>query len=206
MISKLVLISGLIFTSQVLPETKLLTFTNPTIHLLDGIPYMMDGVAIHNTLSMIKKAIVIHMGRNDGKKISGNYQYQGQSYSVHQLAKFEQENPNDPALKDLLVKAKHDFIMLTRPFIKDISTAKQLIMNLIEEFCDRRNRKDSIILSWSNTKPGGEEDAFANSVKSFRDLDLFFTDLILFLKDLVHSCPKACEQYKEWYKQKMSRE
>jgi len=184
-------------------DTKLITFVNPTIHLLDGVSFMIDGFAVHNMLVVVKKTSAIHIGKPEGKKLVGLYKFNQENYSVHQLAKIESQFPNNAQLNKLLAQAKHDFMAITKPFTEDISTAKKLILSLIYEFCERRNRHDSTILSWANCRPGGEEEVFNSQIHSFADFDLFLGDLILFLKDLIHSCPKACEQYKEWYKQKM---
>ena len=187
-------------------SAKLISFKNPVIHLLDGINFMIDGVAIHDMLVVIKKATTMHTGRRVGKNMVGNYTFNNQLYAIKDLAQIEEIQPDSKQLNKILLKSKHDFIAVTASFVDGIETAKTLILDLMHEFCERRNRPNSIILTWANAKAGGEEEVFSEAVKSFKDFDEFLGDLTLFLKDLVHSCPKAQEQYKEWYKkQKQSK-
>ena len=121
---------------------------------------------------------------------------------VKQLIEIEKLYPNDPQLIATLEFAKHDFIKTTEPFIKGIEPAKKLLLSLIDEFCQRRNRLDSVILSWTHAQSGSEAKVFNHEIQNFAKFDIFLSDLTLFLKDLIHSCPKAREQYKEWYQKK----
>lgn len=205
---KLILLTSMILNMSILADHNLLVFSNPNIHLLDGIPYMLDGEAVMRMLIVIRKLTGIQDGQKKADStIIGAYLFNGQMLSISQLAQAESLDPHNEQLKQLLITAKHDFIKTTKPFMSDIEPAKRLILALIHEFCERRNRQDSVILSWSSAKPGQETKSFNASVKSFNELDIFLTDLILFLKDLVNSCPKAREQYKEWYKKnKQSKE
>ncbi len=184
------------------PETNshLLVFLNPYIHSLDGVSFMIDGVAIRNILGVIKEIMYIKNGKVVDTKIIGAYALDNERLSVKQLAELEQQNPHDPRLAAILKKAKHDFIESNKHFIKNIEPVKKLIISLMQEFCERRNKQNSIILNWAQAKSGSEPEVFNRSVQNFATFDLFLSDLVLFLKDLVNSCPKAREQYKEWYK------
>jgi hypothetical protein len=200
MMKKIVLLASAAFLIITPLNAKLLTFTNPSIHSLDGITYMIDGVAVHDILIVLKKSGRIHNGKRVGTKTVGKYLFNGTKASIKQLSQLEKASPNDPQLAVLLTKSKHDFIEITKDFMDGIDTAKNLIVDLMGEFCECRNRPNSIILSWANAKQGSEEEIFNKSVKTFVKFDEFLTDLTLFLKDLIHSCPKARQQYKEWYK------
>jgi hypothetical protein len=105
-------------------------------------------------------------------------------------------------LAKTLILAKNDFIETTKHFMKGIEPAKKLLLSLMDEFCERRNRLDSVILTWTHAKNGNEAEVFDHAIKNFADFDLFLQDLTFFLKDLINSCPKAREQYKEWYQKK----
>ncbi len=188
-------------------NTKLLTFANPAIHSLDGVTYMIDGVAIHDILIVIKKIQNMLIGQKTNNSASGNYEFLGKKLSIEQLMDAEVNFSEHPELEQALHTAKHDFIETTKSFMSGIEPAKRLILDLIEEFCERRSRHDSLILSWSNAKHGNEAEIFNKNVTSFKQFGIFLNDLTLFLKDLIHSCPKACKQYREWYqKQKQSLE
>ena len=178
----------------------LLVFLNPYIHSLDGVSFMIDGVAIRNILGVIKEIMYIRNGRLICTKVIGAYAFDNEKLSIHQLANLEQQNANDPRFVIILKKAKHDFIESNKHFIKNIEPVKKLIISLMQEFCERRNKQDSIILNWAQARSGAEAEVFNRSIQSFTSFDLFLNDLVLFLKDLVNSCPKAREQYKEWYK------
>lgn len=180
-------------------NSQLMVFTNPYIKSLDGANFMIDGVAIRNILGVIKEIMYIKNGRLVDTKIIGAYALDNEKLSIKQLAELEQQNPNDPRLAIILKKAKHDFIESNKHFIKNIEPVKKLIISLMQEFCERRNKQNSIILNWAQAKSGSEQEIFNRNVQNFATFDLFLSDLVLFLKDLVNSCPKAREQYKEWY-------
>lgn len=200
MFKKNILILLLLPITNVLCSTQLLVFSNPYIHSLDGVSFMIDGVAIRNILGVIKEIMYIENGRMIGTKIVGAYTLENEKLSIRQLAELEKQNPNDQRLAAILKKAKHDFIESNKHFIKNIEPVKKLIISLMQEFCERRNKQNSIILNWAQAKSGSEPEVFNRSVQNFETFDLFLNDLVLFLKDLVNSCPKAREQYKEWYK------
>jgi len=179
---------------------RLLVFHNPYIHSLDGVSFMIDGVAIHNILAVIKKIMYIKDGQRVDTKVIGMYMLGNERLSIRQLAELEKENPHDPRLGAILKEAKNDFIESNKHFIKNIEPVKKLILSLIQEFCERRHKSDSIILRWGQARSGGEAEVFDTNVQNFANFDLFLNDLVLFLKDLINSCPKAREQYREWYK------
>lgn len=200
MIKKIILLAGFVLLANMNTNAKLLSFTNGAIHSLDGIPYMIDGVAIHDMLIVIKKSKRIHQGRKVGTKMVGNYKFKDQKLSIKQLVSLEKNNPSNKEIAVLLKKSKHDFIEITKDFVDGIDTAKKLIIELMNEFCDKRNKPKSRIMSWANATHGNEEEIFDTTIKTFEDFDIFMEDLILFLKDLINSCPKARVQYSEWYK------
>jgi hypothetical protein len=182
-------------------HNHLLVFLNPYIHSLDGVNFMIDGVAIRNILGVMKEIMYIKNGITVDDKTTGAYVLGNERLSVQQLAELEKHHANDPRLAAVLKKAKHDFIESNKHFIKNIEPIKKLIISLMQEFCERRNKPNSIILDWAQAKSGTEPELFNRSIQNFTNFDLFLNDLILFLKDLVNSCPRAREQYREWYKQ-----
>lgn len=184
------------------PNPPLLMLSNPYIHSLDGIPFMLDGVAIHQMLITLRKIMHMQAGQKDGTKMIGHYSFNNEKFSIRQLAELEKVYPTDPQLVALLDFAKHDFIKTTEPFIKGIEPAKKLLLSLIDEFCEKRNRRDSVILAWTHAQNGNEGKIFNQHIRNFSEFNVFLCDLTLFLKDLIHSCPKAREQYKEWYQKK----
>ena len=181
-------------------KQDLLTFNNPYINSLDGVNFMIDGVAIRDILAVLKKIMYIKNGQKDGDKIVGPYLFNQEKLSISQLAKIEPQNQNNSNLSAVLEVAKQDFIQSNQHFFKNIEPVKKLLLSLIQEFCERRNRNDSLLLTWTQARNGQEAKVFQKAICSFKDFDIFLQDLTYFLKDLVNSCPKAREQYKEWYK------
>lgn len=208
-VKRIILLFTAIVTSQLVaqePTTlnhpQLMTLTNPFIHLLDGVTFMLDGVAIHQMLITLRKVMHMQAGQKDGTKMIGHYSFNNEKYSIKQLAEIEKLYPGNPQLLATLEFAKHDFIKTTEPFIKGIEPAKKLLLSLIDEFCQLRHRPDSVILAWTHAQSGCEAKVFNHEIQDFAKFNVFLNDLTLFLKDLIHSCPKAREQYKEWYNKK----
>lgn len=202
--ASLIILTTIVLHLTTLYGNNLLVLTNPIIKSIDGVPYMLDGEAIMKIVGILRNIVSIHNGQKTNGGQIGNYEYKHELMSVAQLAQQEELDPNNKQLKQILIIAKNDFIKITKPFINDIEPAKRLVLSLLQEYCDRRNRKDSMILLWAQAKRGREIQIFNTSIQSLRELDTFLKDLTLFLKDLINSCPKACEQYKEWYNKNKS--
>jgi len=136
----------------------------------------------------------------------GKYNLFGKFHTIESLARVEQEVsgsllPKDIeiqlALQELLTHAKADFIVQSNEFIESGRGAKNIMVILIQEDCQKRNRPDSLLLEWAKTKEGQESTMFERHIKSFADYHYFLIDLVNFLLDLIHSCPKAEAQFKD---------
>jgi len=136
----------------------------------------------------------------------GRYNLGGKFYSVEDLARIEKEISNSvdkkdiairAVLEELLTHAKADFIVQSNEFIESGRGAKNIMIVLIQEDCQKRNRSESFLLEWAKTKEGQESTAFERQIKSFGDYYHFLIDLVNFLLDLIHSCPKAEAQFKD---------
>jgi len=136
----------------------------------------------------------------------GRYNLFGKFHSVESLARIELEVSNSlskkdietqAALRELLTHAKADFIVQSNEFIESGRGAKNIMIVLIQEDCHKRNRPDSLLLEWAKTKEGQESTMFERQIKSFSDYYHFLTDVVNFLLDLIHSCPRAEGQFKD---------
>jgi len=144
----------------------------------------------------------------------GKYLFYGKWHNIESLARIEQDlmtqlkQEKDPkkinslenqraTLEELLTHAKADFIVQSNEFIESGRGAKNITIILIQEDCQKRNRPDSLLLEWAKTKEGQEATMFEHQITSFGHYYYFLSDLINFLSDLVHSCPKAETQFKE---------
>jgi hypothetical protein len=101
------------------------------------------------------------------------------------------------ALQIMLNFMKHDFEKKSSKFIEDATLFKKAMVELIQESCNKRGREDSLLLGWAKSEKGHEMEHFNDHVLNFKDFYVFSSDLIGFLSDLMHSCPKAMKQFKE---------
>lgn len=166
---------------------------------------LADGHFINNkTLELIFKACLniqdIQLGDrnpNDRKTRTGRYQYRKQRCSVVELADLEENFVGDPELNEVLARVKLDFENSVAKFIEQASGVKQMLVQLIKESCERRNRKNSLLLTWAEAPEGHETIIFNSDIQSFKEFNLFCQDLLNYLGDLVESCPKARKQFQE---------
>jgi hypothetical protein len=128
---------------------------------------------------------------------TGRYIFRSQKYSAQQLAEIEANYVGDTELNALLLQAKDDFEQMVGKFIGQAKGSKDLLEKLILESCFRRNRKDSILLTWAGCTEGHETVIFHTEVQSFKTFVEFCQDLENYLEDLMYSCKKAQVQYKE---------
>lgn len=106
-------------------------------------------------------------------------------------------------LNDTLDEVKRYFDGKVLPFLNYAHGLKSIMIPLIDESCIQRNRADSSLRTWGQCEDGKESQMVNNEIKSFKAFDEFLTDLIHFLQDFIHSCPKARTQFLESVKQKL---
>lgn len=183
----------------------------------------IDGTALMNEYTIHK---IIYIGQEISKFQNGlvdkkkpnerkaNHNFQGKVYTLKELVKVEQTHEEKyrqlkdrnvtqyeaelKPVKEVLAKLKEEFVAITNPFLGDARGTHQQMMELIKEFCQKRKRPDSVLLTWN--KAGNEQDSFRTHVTSLKLLDTFCSDLTLFLQDLIRSCPKSFALFKEWEK------
>lgn len=171
---------------------------------IDGTRYGINGHEIKKLLIIIKLVDGLLDGTLDGQTHikRGNYHFNHRYVNVRELAQIEQENPPLDAaqkkeLQDLLEIAIKDFIEIATPFVKQARSVKQITIKFMEEWARKHDKEDSYILHWSKETDGDEFDTFKEETKTFAQLCEFCMDLVSFTSDLVMSCPRACEQFKE---------
>lgn len=167
------------------------------IVFLDGQVGRIDENSFGTIFMVRNKLNAFRLGtKKDGHR-KGNYLFKDKYYSIEELASMEEKYVGDAMLNALLAQAKRDFEDLVGQFIGQAKGTKSFLVTLIEESCYRRNRKNSILLSWANSTEEHETVIFHTEVQSFRGLAEFCQDLENFLEDLMFSCPKAMEQFKK---------
>ncbi len=120
----------------------------------------------------------------------------------------ENQNSNQTwkQLQALIEQAKVDFLITSQEFLAVARGAKGILVKLIEEDCQKRNRMGSLMIEWAKMKEGEEGILFEKRMHHFKDFYYFCIDLLNFVQDLVNSCPKAQKQFnarvKKWAKTK----
>lgn len=203
----------LINSTSMIAAEKNIILESPVIKMADGTFINADKVEfIRKFCRTLISFLKGEQQANNQRK--GKYHFCGKWHSVESLARIEQElatalsqetdlkkrtaiENNLAALEEVLIHVKADFIVQSTEFIESGRGAKGITVILIQEDCQKRNRPDSLLLEWAKTKEGQEATMFEYQINSFNDYSHFLTDLINFLLDLVHSCPKAESQFKE---------
>lgn len=191
---------------------SVLTFTENRVKLESPVIKVADGTFINAdkieyTRKYSRKMLDFMLGEMQptGQR-KGKYFLQGKFYSIKDLARIEQEISGSmlkkdveikAALQEILTRAKADFVVHSNEFIENGRGSKNIMIVLIQECCQKRNRLDSFLLEWAKTKEGQESTMFERQIKSFTDYHHFLVDLVNFLLDLSHSCPKAEAQFKD---------
>jgi hypothetical protein len=182
-----------------------ITLESSVIKLADGTLINADKIEFIRKFRRTLLSFLIgdQLSQNQRK---GKYLFEGKWHSVESLARVEQElaasNRKEDAekllaLEEFLTHAKADFIVQSAEFIESGRGAKNIMIVLIQEYCQKRNHLDSPLLEWARTKEGQESTMFEHHITSFNLYCYFLTDLVTFLADLTHSCPKAELQFKD---------
>lgn len=175
------------------------------IKMADGALINADKIEFIRRFRRILLSFLLGEELQNGKR-KGLYELFGTYYSIKELAELERTilTKNDQkslktkqALKELLTVAKADYILKSREFVESGRGAKKILIILIEEDCKKRRLPRSFLLDWAHTKEGQEATMFEKQIRTFEDYYHFCTDLVNFLLDLTHSCPKAKKQFEE---------
>lgn len=171
---------------------------SPVIKVADGSFINADKIEFMRKFRRTLLTIILGEQLPNGQR-KGN--------GLQDLALLEQELQALPATPEIIIKrteleekltqAKAYFIVQSHEFIQSGRGAKNILVILIQEFCQKRNRLDSLLLEWAKTKEGHETTMFEQRITSFTDYYHFCTDLVNFLLDMIHSCPKAEAQFKD---------
>lgn len=174
---------------------------SPALAFSDGKSYGFTGEHIGFIAKVVHKLEGMKFGEKNGQAPRvGIFEHEGTLYSIKELTLIEQQDAA-PDLEKTLTAAKRHFNATILPFMEYSQGVRPIIIELIEESCQKRHRMSSFLRTWGQCADGKEQDAFNKGITSFKKLDQFIADLMNFLKDLVDNCPKACAQFKELQKQ-----
>ncbi|MBP6870066.1 class I tRNA ligase family protein [Candidatus Babeliales bacterium] len=171
-----------------------------------------SGVLNNASLKDAAKHVIEHLKENNAGYAHTEilqYSYNNQLYSIKDLTKLEStlyKNGGATAQvqelkKELQVALNYiqaDFLDIAEKFLINIKNTKSLMVALIIEDCEIRANNDCYLLHWTNL-PGEfkEKEVFRRDIKSIRQFTLFCKDLVNFLGDFAHSCPKALENIRK---------
>jgi hypothetical protein len=133
------------------------------------------------------------------------YRHNNQLYSIKDLAKIEtavyknstqnsQINELKKELKIILNYAQADFLEIGEKFLINVENMKSLMIALIHESCELRANNNCYLMQWAQLKDGvNAKDVFRRDITTVKDFTIFCKDLVNFLSDFAHSCPKALQ-------------
>jgi hypothetical protein len=125
--------------------------------------------------------------------------YQDGYTTIKAMLKEEQEHPNSPDVASALNHGCHHFEKLSEDYEAEIKAAKDIMLKIISNWAELRERPDSLMLAWANIDEG-DHGSLYRTMTSFAIFDKFLDDLLLFLKDLIQNCPKSHKAYREQLK------
>lgn len=124
--------------------------------------------------------------------------YKEHFYSLRELAALEDRPDAD---KDGLQKTLNEAITLfekfSEPYAKEGQAGKQFSIKIIAKWIEQRGRHDSHLSDWSKNTIADERVLFRKEIVSFKKFSQFCDDLTLFLLDLIYSCDKSYQKYRE---------
>ena len=182
--------------------TKNIILTSPGLSIIDGTSWGINEYVIANIQHIGAAIKKLQVGAKDPheEKNRGNYSYQNKKYTLLELVELEKIVAKEDAHHlhvALLEIVRNSISEITEPFMKNANDIKEYMVQLIDESCTKRNRRDSLLLLWAQQKKGSELAYFKENLTSFSAINIFCNDLLTFLTDLVRSCPKAFGKYQE---------
>lgn len=174
-------------TNQVAP----IDINSPALHFVDGTPFIKINL-------MIYFARLLHKMQEDGRLVHENHelviQWQNKTCGLKVLAQLEKESP-EINLTKVLDHALTIFDEISAPYLEEIRSAKQYMVLLIKQWSVQRQRSHSLLLNWASIEGHNEHAEFRKVVTTITQLDEFCDDLILFLRDLMHTCKLSRQQF-----------
>ena len=188
----LCLLTGII--GQIIPSNRI-TLESDIINIADGTFINADTIEFMRKFR--RKVLCLLIGDPTPNGRIGRYIFDKKRYNIQSLAHLEQKLSKEnnskkiKGLQAILIQAQNDFINASSEFMDHARGAKSILIVLIKEYCYKRQRPNSLLLEWAQTTEGQEAKMFKKQIINFRCYYSLCGDLLNFLADLVHSCPKA---------------
>ena len=130
-----------------------------------------------------------------------NHRYKPSGMTLTELARAEQAGAFSQELAQKILRAvTQKMLTLAEPHLKDLRRIKDQLEKIIIQWAKQRNKPDSPLLMWSSIDANKEKEFFQEHVTSLAHMDIFLQDLICFINDFMHSCPKSYNRYLEYKK------
>ena len=187
----------------------IITFNNnhiaspPPVHLktiaqLDSLGMNAQGISLMKKFQLELVDILLGIKTIHGRE--GLFIYKNKKHSLQELLHLESGNGIVKSdLKMVHTQIKDHFEKISKPF-QDLLHGpgiKSIMSTIIQDWCEKRSRVGSLLLIWTRNTGKNEYELFDTHVQTIQEFATFFTDLHLFLEDLVLNCPKAFDQYKD---------
>jgi hypothetical protein len=157
---------------------------NLALHVADGKEFGFDGNRVYRVIVLGKKLAEFYR-----KILIFSHDLVQQGHDVH--------STSIESVNKALELLKEEFHELTVPFMADMDGFRPLVLDLIKESCSHRGRFNSFLLTWGSCPEGKELDSIKSHLKTTDEFQVFVVDLVHFLADLIHSCPKGYAQFVE---------
>jgi len=185
------------------PKHTFIKLEHPALHIIDG---ETPGMNSNSVLDCLKVRNVVNtLLHGEADKATHTYQKKynvnSQLVALNDLVRLEETYNTknmtfDPTLRQefnlVLNKMKQEFMNFTRPLLGQAAAARRTNLHLIQEWCAKTNRPHSLLLNW-----GAIEEEAALLRASAIEFKQFCNDLKDFLHDLMYSCPKGRQLFKE---------
>lgn len=212
----LMLIGAGPFFQQTRADYDPIYFNSTLLSLVDGKPFMNTEEIFRyaKNLIMIRiggKSLAVAedlahaynfdqpMSLKEGNKRPGRIgliPFKDEYLTIEELAKIEAEGTDPDEVQKSLITARIYFDKLSEDYVARIQIAKEYMVKLIDQWSVLRHSPNTLLLNWSKLDCTERESMHA-SLTSFKILHVFLGDLLLFLADLMHNCPKSLKKYRD---------
>jgi hypothetical protein len=192
------------FASQVIGRDHTIEIDSAILKLVDNIGKMDIGQM------MLAVSKLKHI-QNGDKSQNGLITFKDKKFTLKQFVTIEQvaldgcstgadrkaeEKKLKDSLDDAITQVK-EASRVWKGWADLVKEHKSKMVAVIQQWANQRKRSSTLLLKWGDM----EEDRFITRyMTSFKILSTFVDDLVQFLLDVKHSCPKCKKIFEEKYK------
>ncbi|MBT3827648.1 hypothetical protein HOL34_03065 [bacterium] len=178
-------------------QTQASRFTHVDLLYTEKIDGLIIPIGVANMRKIIGVLTVSLFGKSSksNPRPVGKYSYQGQLYTLEQLAHIEADLGFNDELDAVRSKIIDDFMEISQPFKEDIHAFKSIVLRIIDEWVIAQNLESSIIAEWCLVTMEEEVDYFRRRLSTMGELYQFVYDVTWFLRNFVGNCTGAVQNY-----------